>query len=163
MNILNKSLKKKADNIHKDYTVRMKGPNDIVVPQVLISNEMLGRMLEKDIDLQTIIRSNRYLSFYRTSKDPHLNKLPTEIIQYITSYLPVISKQMIAYCKLCFLEKTELQINNIISENSFDRLWYDFGSLDYIWACDTIKEAAQHLHYIQNQKKLFLRCARYNP
>jgi hypothetical protein len=163
MNILNKSLKKKADNIHKDYAVRMKGPNDIVVPQVLISNEMLGRMLEKDIDLQTIIRTNRYLSFYRTSKDPHLNKLPMEVIQYITSYLPIISKQMIAYCKLCFLEKTELQISNVISDNKFDILWYDFGSIDYTWASDTIKEATQQLEHIQTQKKLFLKNARYNP
>ena len=156
-------IKIKADDIHKEYTVKLNGPNDIVVPQVLISNEALGRLLEQDKDIQTIIRSNRYLSFYRTCKHPYLNKLPKEIIQYMTSFLPVISKQMIAYCKLCFLEKTELQINNIISENSFDRLWYDFGSLDYIWACDTIKEATQQLQYIQNEKKLFLRSARYNP
>lgn len=158
-----KILKNKADNIHKNYAVRMKGPTDIVVPQVLISNEKLGRMLEKEIELQTIIRNNRYLSFYRTSKDPQLNKLPMEIIQYITTFLPVISTQMIAYCKLCFLEKTELQIRNVISDNAFDRLWYDIGSIDYTWTCDTINEATQQLKHIQKQKKLFLINARYNP
>ena len=163
MKQLYKILKSKSDEIHKDYAVKMNGPNDIVVPQVSITNVVLEKMLEQDKDIQTIIRNNRYLSFYRTCNYPHLNKLPKDVIRYMTSFLPVISKQMIAYCKLCFLEKTELQINNIISENSFDRLWYDFGSLDYIWASDTIKEAAQQLHYIQNQKKLFLRCARYNP
>ena len=74
MKELHKILKSKANEIHKDYASRMKGPSDIVVPQVLISNETLGSMLEKDIELQTIIRNNRYLSFYRTSKDLQLNK-----------------------------------------------------------------------------------------
>ena len=163
MKELYKILKKKAEDIHKDYVIRMKGPGDIVVPQVTISNEKLGRMLEKEIDLQMIIRNNRYLSFYRTSRDPHLNNLPTEVIQYITTFIPIISNQMIAYCKLCFLEKTELQINNVISDNKFDILWYDFGSIDYTWASDTIKEATLQLEHIQKQKKLFLKNARYNP
>ena len=155
MKELYKILKSKANEIHKDYAGRMKGPSDIVVPQVLISNEILGRMLEKEIELQTFIRNNRYLSFYRT--------LPMEIIQYITSFLPVISKQMISYCKLCFLEKTEIQISNVISDNAFDRIWYDYGSIDYKWACDTIKEATQQLENVQKQKKLFFNNARYNP
>ena len=86
-----------------------------------------------------------------------------EIIQYITSFLPVISKQMISYCKLCFLEKTEIQISNVISDNAFDRIWYDYGSIDYKWACDTIKEATQQLENVQKQKKLFFNNARYNP
>ena len=105
MKELYKILKIKADDIHKDYTVKMKGVNDIVVPQVLITNEALGRLLEQDKDIQTIIRSNRYLSFYRTCKHPYLNKLPKEIIQYMTTFIPIISNQMIAYCKLCFLKK----------------------------------------------------------
>jgi hypothetical protein len=75
----------------------------------------------------------------------------------------VISNQMIAYCKWCFLEKTEMQINNIISDNKFDILWYDYGTLDYTWACDTIKEATLQMEYIQKQKKMFLKNARYNP
>lgn len=163
MKELYKILKIKADDIHKDYTVKMKGVNDIVVPQVLITNEVLGRLLEQDKDIQTIIRSNRYLSFYRTCKHPYLNKLPKEIIQYMTTFIPIISNQMIAYCKLCFLKKTELQINNVISDNKFDILWYDFGSIDYTWASDTIKEATLQLEHIQKQKKLFLKNARYNP
>ena len=156
-------LKKKADGIHKDYTVKMNGPDDIVVPEVWISNETLGKMLENDVELQSVIRNNRYISFYRTCKKPLLDILPVEMIENITGYLPVITNQMIAYCKWCFLEKTELQISNIINENKFDILWYDIGSLDYTWAYDTIKEATLQLDNIQKQKKLFLRNARYNP
>jgi hypothetical protein len=163
MKELYKILKKKSHEIHKYYSVRMKGPDDIVVPQVLISNEILGKMLEKEMELQSIIRKNCYLSIYRTCKQPLLDKIPVELTQYITSYLPVISNQMIAYCKWCFLEKTEMQINNIISDNKFDILWYDYGTLDYTWACDTIKEATLQMEYIQKQKKMFLKNARYNP
>ena len=59
-------LKKKADGIHKDYTVKMNGPDDIVVPELWISNETLGKMLENEVELQSVIRNNRYISFYRT-------------------------------------------------------------------------------------------------
>ena len=56
-----------------------------------------------------------------------------------------------------------MQNNNKISDNKFDILWYDYGTLDYTWACDTIKEATHQLEYIQKQKNMFLKNARYNP
>lgn len=157
-----KILKIKANDIHKNYAVRMSSPNDIVVPEVSLSNEILVKRLEKDTDIQCIIRDNCYMSFYRTSKNPLLDKLPEEVIQYMTDYLGIITKQMLAYCKWCFLEKTELQINNVINENKFDILWYPMGSLDYTWASDTIKQANKQLEYIKNKKMLFLKNARYN-
>ena len=45
--------------------------------------------------------------------------------------------------------KSKIEI--ILEDNKFDRNWYDLGSDDYNWACDTIRNCQQALKEVQEK------------
>lgn len=155
-------LKSNAIVIYNEYGEATRGPT-VVVKQMIISNEDLKDKLEQNKIINQCIYDTRNSSFLKTAKHPFSNKLPIEMIQSIIEYIPVVTKKMISYCKWCYLNHLEVKINEVIMDNKFDRLWHDIGTIDYKWTSDTIKEANDQLQDIQNQKKSYLKIARYSP
>ena len=155
-------LKSNAIDIYNEYGEAATN-NTVVVKQMIISNEELKYKLEQNNQIKQCVYSTRYIPFLRTSKEPFSNKLPIEMIQSIIEYIPVVNKKMMIYCKWSYLNHLEIKINEVLTDNKFDRLWYNIGTIDYKWTSDTIKEANDQLQDIQKQKNNFLKIARYSP
>ena len=148
-------------DIHKAYAVSIKGTSSLVVPQVSIDNKELFTLLNKDNKLNQFIYDTKHLSLLKTSKTHLEDRLPKEIADQIVEYIPRITTQMVTYCRWCLLDYTEKQILDIIHENEFDIMWYDYGTMDYTWARDTITEAKIHLSTVIKLKKNFLKFSKY--
>ena len=159
---LSEFIKKIARVMHKQYAVKIKGTNSIVVPQVTIGEEEILCLLNKNKELTQFIYELKHMPLLKTSKTPLEDILPKDIVYQIVEYIPCITTQMVTYCMWCLLDNTERQIMEVIHENQFDIMWYDYGSMDYKWARDTIDEANLHLKNVQNNKKGFLKHSRYS-
>ena len=155
-------LKSNAIGIYNKYGEAATN-NTVVVKQMNISNEDLKYKLEQNRMVKQCICSKRICSFFKTAKEPFANKLPLEMIHSIIEYIPLVSKKMMTFCKWSYLNHLEFKINEVIMDNKFERLWFDIDSMDYKWSSDTIKEGNNQIQNIQEQKKSFLKIARYSP
>tara|TARA_B100001758_G_C18414538_1_gene618462 strand:+ start:4551 stop:5087 length:537 start_codon:yes stop_codon:yes gene_type:complete len=136
--------------------------NTFVVPQINLSYNEILTILKKNIELDNLLyEKKKYNALFITSKTTIEHIFPNEIVKYITDFLPKITKQMVFYCKWCLLDYTEIKINQVINDNRFNLLWYNYDDLNYKWAKDTINDAKIHLSTIQNEKKYFLKLAKY--
>ena len=153
MSTLTRLIQKIAKNIHKDYTISMKGTSSLVVPEVNITDAKILSILQSNEEIQLYF--NKYHVLFQVSKDVFEDIIPIEVKKYIIQYIPMVTKQMVSYCRWWLYEQTELQLIQVINDNQFDMIWYDFGTLDYNWAKDTISEANIQLKEHQAKKKHF--------
>ena len=154
-------LKHISENIYKEYAVSIMGTKNVVVPEVTITDEELYAILTNDMALTKHIYTAKRLSLLKTSKTPLQDILPVDTIYHIMQYIPRITTQMVVYCRWCLLDHTERHILDVIHGHKFDMMWYNYGSVDYIWCKDSITEAVTHLENVENNKKRFLKQCRY--
>lgn len=158
---LGEFIQKNARDIHKDYAVKINGTSSLVVPEVTIDNKELFNLLNKNKELNQYIYDKKHIPLCKTSKTHLETIVPKDIVNQIIEYIPRITTQMVSYCRWCLFDITEKQILDIINENQFDIMWYDYGTADYRWARDTITEAKKHLGEIVELKKNFLKFSKY--
>ena len=159
MSTLTRLIQKIAKTIYKDYTISMNGTLNCVVPEVNITDAKILSILQSNEEIQLYF--NKYHVLFQVSKDVFEDILPIDVKKYIIQYIPMVTKQMVSYCRWWLYEQTELQIIQVINENQFDMIWYDYGTLDYNWASDTICEAKIQLKKHQEKKKVFLKQSKY--
>tara|TARA_X000001036_G_scaffold440135_2_gene494825 strand:- start:5763 stop:6272 length:510 start_codon:yes stop_codon:yes gene_type:complete len=156
---LNTLIQKLAKTIHKDYTISMNGTSNLVVPEVNITDAELLSILQSNEEIQLYF--NKHHALFKVSKNIFEDIFPSDVKKYIIQYIPMVTKQMLSYCRWWLYEQTEVQLIQVINENQFDMIWYAYGSRDYNWAKDTIHEAKVHLKEHQTKKKTFLKQSKY--
>ena len=118
-------------------------------------------LVEASPSTDILLNDKKHIPLFKTSKIHLETILPKDIVNQIIEYIPRITTQMVSYCRWCLFDCTEKQILDIINENNFDIMWYDYGTADYRWARDTITEAKKHLGVIVELKKKFLKFSKY--
>lgn len=78
--------------------------------------------------------------------------LPDNCTEIISSFI----KKNIPYYVIndiinIWYESFKRKIKQIIDDNKFDRNWYVYGTDDYNWACDTIKNCQEALYEVQER------------
>ena len=67
------------------------------------------------------------------------NNLNQDVIDYTLFFLNDLNK-IYSYFKNIWIEQYMKQINLYIKENQFDKIWYNFGSLDYFYTITALDE-----------------------
>tara|TARA_B100000524_G_scaffold339055_1_gene231037 strand:+ start:1928 stop:2377 length:450 start_codon:yes stop_codon:yes gene_type:complete len=78
------------------------------------------------------------------SKNQKFKKIPIEVEHIIFSYLD-FGFNIEDLIKNILKNNFRSKLVNIITENKFDLTWYDFGSIDYRWASNTIDSANKEI------------------